>query len=122
MAKRNIEVPAILDAAIDHFTNMETQSIEVDEWINPETNEPFKIYWEPLNLKQRAIIYKRAKNDDYTSMVFALIYGAKDADGNKLFTIEHKQMLMTQVDPTIVSTIAKKILGIEEDEDDLEKK
>lgn len=97
-----------LENAKLHFQQKETKHIEVPEW--GDDNGPLIIYAEPLTLNDKQKIYKKAKEGELVALAYVLIWFAKNKDGEKLFTIEHKRVLLNSVDPNIVADIANQIL------------
>ena len=97
-----------IDRATEHFKSKELKVIEVSEWGDEVT--PLKIYVEPMTLKEKQKLYKNSKQDELGVLVDALIMKAKDAEGNKLFTLEDKLKLLNSVDPDIISRVAEEIL------------
>ena len=101
----------IIENAKQHFQQKETKHIEVPEW--GDENGPLIIYAEPLTLNDKQRVYAKAKDGDLIALAFVLIWFAKDKDGEKLFTIEHKHALLNKVDPNVLARIANIILEAE---------
>jgi hypothetical protein len=99
-----------IDRATHHFESQETKIIEVAEW-GDEDGNPLIIHAEPMTLAEKNKLYKMARNDDLSLMVYCLIMKAKDTEGNKLFTLNDKKALMEKADSDVVARIAATILG-----------
>lgn len=86
-------------------------SKEIREKFFDELGVP--VFAHPLNMetKQKWIAMSGGNNGDY--LVYAVIYGAKDKDGNCLFSIEDKVALKTQCDSDTISDIATFVLGVD---------
>ena len=68
----------------EHFNNYKTRKIIVPEWDNLE------IFVEPITLEQKKKILDKTKKDEVEALVYALIWLAKDGEGNPHFTLEDK--------------------------------
>ena len=99
----------ILGNAKTHFKNLDTRSIEVAEWGSDD--QPAVIYSAPLTLQEKSKLYRMAKDDDIALLAHAVILKATDSEGNKLFTVEHKRSLMTEVDPDVLARVGAFILA-----------
>lgn len=108
--KQSADRADVIAAARKHFEAMETRSMPVPEWTPEGAAEPMRVYWQPLTLRERSTIYKHAKNDDMQALARAIIVAARDAQGDRLFTIEDLPVLMRQVDPAVVTRLASSIL------------
>ena len=84
----------------DHFNNYKTRKIIVPEWDNLE------IFVEPITLEQKKKILEKTKKDEVEALVDALIWLAKDGEGNPHFTLEDKFALMKKSDPDVVARVA----------------
>jgi hypothetical protein len=93
-----------IERAIEHFKSREVKVIEVPEWGD------LLIYVEPMTLKEKQKLLKNIKQDELGVIVEALVLKAKDAEGNKLFTIEDKLKLLNSADPDVISRIASEIM------------
>jgi hypothetical protein len=100
----------LIDTAISHFSNREIRSLEIPEW---ETT----IYSKNLTLDDKARWLARANNDGTDYMIYAVILGATDENGDQVFGLEDKVKLRKQVDPDIVAKIANFVLQVETEED-----
>lgn len=105
MAGGKSKTPAILKAAVDHFSELGRKVIEVPEW------DEAVIYSTPLTLKERDRLLLGGGEIKMSVMADVLIMKAEDKDGEKLFTLEHKMHLLTKVDAAVVSRVAMKILS-----------
>lgn len=93
----------IIDSAVSHFSNKEIRSIEIPEW-------GVKLFTKNLTLDDKSRMLSRANGNSTDYMIYAVIFGTTDADGNQAFTLEDKVSLRTKVDPEIVSRIANFVL------------
>ena len=100
----------LIDTAISHFSNREIRSLEIPEW---ETT----IYAKNLTLDDKARWLARANNDGTDYMIYAVILGATDENGDAVFSLEDKVRLRKQVDPDVVARIANFVLQVETEED-----
>ena len=116
---------SIIEAARAHLSGKETKVIEVPEWgQDGEAGAPLLIYASPMTLAEKARIYRTAKRDNLLALAMVLIIKACDAEGNKLFTLEHKRALTHEVDGDVLARVAREIAGgdlDEEDDEDLDR-
>ena len=101
---------SVIDIAKTHFENLGVQSIEVPEW-KDEHGKSTIIYWNPINLSEKNILFKKSDNlSDVSILADILVMKALDKDGNKLFTLEDKLALMHKVDSDVLSRIATEMV------------
>lgn len=105
----------LIDVAVSHFNSKEVRQIEVPEW---DTT----LYSKNLSLADKSKWMKRSDGDNWSYMVYAVILGTTDAEGEPIFDIGDKPSLMNNVDPELVTRIATFVLDIgEETEEEREK-
>lgn len=105
----------LIDSAIAHFSSKEVRKIEVPEWDTA-------LYAKNLTLDDKARMLKRAADDNTDYMVYALIFGLTDDQGEPVFGLDDKVALKKKVDPDIVSRLATFVLAPESaTEEDREK-
>ena len=84
----------------DHWDSLsDNDSLNVPEWKTT-------IYKQPMNLKQKGVLFKKMKDDETEGLAYALIQLALDAKGNNIYSLEHKQFLMTKTDPYLLAEVA----------------
>lgn len=98
---------SILDRAKAHFDNQGIKRIEVPEW--GEDGKPAVIMAEPFTLADRKTLAKFADGDDMEFLVRLVIMKALDEDGNKIFDLSDKPVLMNKVDPAVLLRVANEI-------------
>jgi len=97
---------SILDHARSHFENIGVQSIEVPEW-KDEHGKPSIIYWNPINLNEKNILFKKSGNmSDASILADIVVLKALDRENNKIFKPEDKITLMYKVDSDVLSKVA----------------
>lgn len=106
---------SILERAKAHFDSQEIKRIEVPEW--GENGQPAVIMAEPFTLADRKTLAKFAKDDDMEFLVRLVIMKALDEDGNKLFDLSDKPVLMNKVDPAVLLRVANQISAASSVED-----
>ena len=99
----------IIDRVKAHFESKGVKTIEVSEW--GEEGKPLVIYAQPMTLAETRNLFKGAKNDDLGVMVDVIVLKAKDADGNKIFKLDDKQVLLNNADPSVIARVSKDILS-----------
>jgi uncharacterized cupredoxin-like copper-binding protein len=102
---------SFLSSAKDHYSSLidATQSIEIPEWKDGQGN-PLRIYYKPMTVADRIRIRKHAKNDAELT-IEVIIAKAIDAEGNPIFTREHKMELLRNVSASVLDRIALEING-----------
>ncbi len=95
-----------IDLVREHFASLGTRKIEVPEW-------KLTVYAAPVTLSEKNRLYKKSKESDMELLVDLLIMKATDANGQKLFTLEHKPTLLNKADSNVVARVANAILADE---------
>lgn len=95
---------SVIDNAVAHFNSKEVRELLVPEWNTT-------VYAHPLNMEQKGKWLAMAKGSNTDYLIYAVLYGAKDSEGNAIFTIEDKLTLKTKVDSDVLSEVAVFILG-----------
>lgn len=93
----------LIDSAVAHFNSKDVRKIEVPEW-------EVTLYAKNLTLDDKARMLRRSDSDNTDYLIYALIFGLVDAEGEPVFTLEDKVPLRKKVDPDIVTRIATFIL------------
>lgn len=107
----------ILDIAQAHFAAMGGQKIEVPEWGGPDG--PLALTFNPLSLRARQIITKRAGGNDARMAALVVILHARNSEGALLFE-DSAEVLATfenKMDPQVIARIAAAILQTTEETD-----
>ena len=99
-----------IDNAKNHYNSIETKVIEVPEW-SDEDGKPLKIYSKTITLREMKKFMYLAKDDEVEMLVYVLIYKALDEAGEKLYTVEHKNDLLNNVDSSVLVRVATEIMG-----------
>lgn len=81
--------------------------VHCPEWGEPGT--PLEIHVPPMNMAQRIKLVGMAQKNDLEAVVESIIIRAKSPDGTAMFSPKDKTILMTDVDPDILATVAKDI-------------
>jgi hypothetical protein len=63
-----------------------------------------------MTLAETRNLFKGAKNDDLGVMVDVIVLKSKDADGNKIFKLDDKLVLLNNADPSVIARVSKEIL------------
>lgn len=93
-----------IDLVREHFTSLGTKCIDVPEW-------KIKIYSTPVTLGEKNRLYRKSKDNDMELLVDILIAKACNAEGIKLFTIEHRITFLNKADSNVVARVANAILS-----------
>lgn len=104
----------ILDRAKQHFSDIETQSLEVPEW-------DLTLYWRPWTVNERQKVWGAVKMSGKDTEISSrtLITKALDKDGKNLFGIGDLRALNSDVDFAVLERVAMAIIGIQPDEADV---
>ena len=99
----------IIDRVKAHFESQGVKKIEVSEW--GEEGKPLVVYCQPFTLAEKRNLFKGAKNDDLGVLVDAIVLKAKDSEGNKIFKLDDKQVLLNNADPNVIARVATEMLN-----------
>jgi hypothetical protein len=97
-----------IDRVKAHFESKGVKKIEVAEW--GEEGKPLIIYAQPMTLAETRNLFKGAKNDDLGVMVDVVVLKSKDSEGNKIFKLDDKLVLLNNADPSVIARVSKDIL------------
>ena len=100
----------VIDSAVAHFSGKEVRSIRVDEW-------DCTLYSKNLSLEDKARWYARADGDNTDYLVYDLIFGVTDENGERVFDLGDKVKLRKNVDPEVLSRVANFVLDIQDEEE-----
>lgn len=96
----------IIERAKSHFENLGVQSIEVPEWKDEDGNASV-VYWNPITLSEKNKLFKNSANlTDVSILADIVVMKALDKEGNKIFTLEDKLVLLHKVDSDVLSRLA----------------
>jgi hypothetical protein len=100
----------LIDSAVSHFSKKEIRELRVDEW---ETT----LYSKNLSLEDKAKFMSRADGDASDYLVYAVIFGVTDREGELVFDIGDKHKLKNNVDPDVLSNVANFVLDLNSGEE-----
>lgn len=96
----------LIDVAVSHFNAREVRQMEVPEW---ETT----LYAKNLSLEDKHKWLKRANGETDEYLLYAVIFGVTDENGDAVFDVGDKVKLKTNVDPEVLSRIANFVLEVD---------
>lgn len=100
---------SVIDQAIEHYATQEKLVISIPEW--GTKTDPLQIHVFPMTMAEvnmiQRISKKNASNIEHAANI--IIIKARDINGNRLFKLEDKDVLMQKVDYRVVSRIAENI-------------
>jgi len=99
----------VIDRVKAQFESLGIKKIEVSEW--GEEGKPLIIYSSPFTLGEKRNLFKGAKNDDLGVLVDAIVLKARDAEGNKIFKLDDKQVLLNNADANVIAKVATEMLS-----------
>ena len=100
-----------IDFARAHFSAKARITVEVPEW-PVEGGGPLVVHASPLTLAEKQRIDKyRETWGKMEALAYTLIIKAEDAEGKKLFSLDDKRSLMTQVDPDVLARVVLDIVA-----------
>lgn len=99
----------VIDRVKAQFESLGIKKIEVAEW--GEEGKPLTIYCSPFTLAEKRNLFKGAKNDDLGVLVDAIVLKAKDSEGNKIFKLDDKQVLLNNADANVIGRVATEMLA-----------
>lgn len=101
----------VIANAKKHFSDIGVQKIEVPEW--GEDGKPALVYWKPITLGERQrFLAAGEKEGMVAAYAEVLVVKALNADGSKMFTIEHKRVFRNDVDPDVVRRVALQMMVV----------
>jgi hypothetical protein len=100
---------SVIDRVKEHFESQGVKKIEVAEW--GEEGQPLMIYCSPFTLAEKRNLFKGARNDDLGVLVDAIMLKAKDKDGNKIFKLDDKQVLLNKADADVIARVSTEMLN-----------
>ena len=98
-----------IERAKAHFDSLDIKKINVPEW--GEDGQSLLIYSKPLTLQETSKLYRMAQDDDMAMLAYVLIYKALDENGEKIFSLEDKQTLLTKVDRNVLIRVSNEIMA-----------
>ena len=96
------------DGIRDHFSQLDTQIIEVPEW---GLTADKAIHTKPFNMLEKQKIFKGATNTDLLVLIDVIIEKALTKDGEKMFNASHILSFKTKADTNVIADVATKIMG-----------
>ena len=99
----------VIDRVKSQFESLGIKKIEVAEW--GEEGKPLIIYCSPFTLGEKRNLFKGAKNDDLGVLVDVIVLKARDAEGNKIFKLDDKQVLLNNADANVIAKVSTEILS-----------
>lgn len=99
----------VIDRVKAQFESLGIKKIEVAEW--GEEGKPLIIYCTPFTLAEKRNLFKGAKNDDLGVLVDAIVLKAKNSDGEKIFKLDDKQVLLNNADANVIARVATEMLN-----------
>ena len=99
----------VIDRVKAQFESLGIKKIEVAEW--GEEGKPLVIYCSPMTLGEKRNLFKNAKNDDLGVLVDVIVLKARDAEGNKIFKLDDKQVLLHNADANVIAKVSTEILS-----------
>lgn len=106
----------VLERARVHFDAQEVQVVEVPEW--GEDGSPLLLYYRPMTLAEKRPIFPKLQKNDLEALADIVVRKALDADGERVFSIEHKRGLMQRADSDVVARIGQAMMGVSVETDD----
>jgi hypothetical protein len=95
-----------IEKAIEHYKATRDQRLHIPEW-------DLTVHWSIPNIEETKKLHTPHSDDETQGAVAVRVIIAKatDENGQKLFTIEHKPMLLKSADPLIISRLYTAIMG-----------
>lgn len=93
-----------IDRITKHFDGFGVQTVEVPEW--GDENGPLVIRFTPMTLAESQRLQRIGERDGTLSrLADCLIMKALDAEGKKMFTIDHKHRLLNRADKDVLARV-----------------
>ena len=104
-----------VDALSAYLAKRETKYVDIDE-LGAE-GEPLRLYYKPFTTGEMIQVQKQHKDiSTPEALIDLIVKKALDADGEKVFTIEHKMMLK-QLPPELIYKMATPMMLVTDVED-----
>lgn len=112
-----------IDRARAHFQAREVKEIIVPQWADDD-GQPTIVYYSPMTVKQRQFLidFEKRNGSGLKLLVETLVRHARDVNGDPLFTVEDKPLLMNGVDPDVIQRIGALMMADDPDIADIKKK
>ena len=107
-----VEKTDFFEGVKSHFDSLETKIIEVEEW---GLTGKKAIYSKPVNMLEKAKIFKGANDSDLNVLIDVIIEKSLTKDGEKMFTLEHKMKFKIKADTDVIAKVATEIMGTSDD-------
>lgn len=102
-AQRKVSIA--ITNAVNHFKAKPIRALPVPEW-------GITVHAHPINMATKGKWLAMAQGNNTAYLVYAVLYGARDADGNPHFSLDDLDDLRHRCDPGIVSDVALFILDM----------
>ena len=96
----------LIDVAVSHFSSKVVRELHVSEW---DTT----LYAKNLTLDDKAKFIKRSGDDSTDFLIYAIIFGLMDNQGEPVFDIGDKVKLRSHVCPNLITKLANFVLEID---------
>lgn len=94
-----------------HYDAAGIQRIEVPEW-GEAPEKPLVIYYRPITLAEKQQLYAIGEREGPVArLADCLILKALNADGSKMFTLEHKFSLRHHADPDVLARVVVQMMA-----------
>ena len=93
-----------IDLVREHFASIGLKRIEVPEW-------KLTVFAAPMTLAEKNKLYKKSRENDMELLVDILILKACNEQGEKLFNIDNRLVLLNKADSNVVARVANAILS-----------
>ena len=93
-----------IDLVREHFNSLGTKRIEVPEW-------KLVVYSTPMTLGEKNKLYRKSRENDMELLVDILILKACNEQGEKMFNIDNRLVLLNKADSNVVARVANAILS-----------
>lgn len=101
---------SVIDRAKKHFADIGVQKLDVPEWPDDE-GKPTVIYYQPVTLEERQRFLSAGERDGaVAAYAEVMVVKALNADGTKMFTIEHKRDFRKHVSPDVIRRVALQMM------------
>jgi hypothetical protein len=94
------------DLIITHYKAHERQWVDIPEW-KDEAGKPLRVFWKLMTVAEAEAFTK----SDALMDLDIFVRFAQDANGKKLFDVEDKLKLRVSADSSIISRVARLMVG-----------
>jgi len=105
---------SIIGRAVEHYKSQAVKRIEIPEW--GDDDGALVVFCQPFTLRDQARIQQSTKGQPQAeALAEVVILKLVDENGEKVFSMDDKTKLRTQVDAQVLARVAGQIMGLNQE-------